>query len=115
MESKPKYIEEKRYELDDEFLVNIRSFGRAKALRIGTFLDKTIHQIDDVSGELQIFGGVIDDLDDGPFFFEIELYKDEESLVTLFDINQIDGDEYLDLINSNSYLNERMDINSGNC
>jgi hypothetical protein len=115
MESKPKYIEEKRYELDDEFLMNIRSFGRAKALRIGTFLDKTIHQIDDVSGELQIFGGVIDDLDDGPFFFEIELYKDEESLVTLFDINQIDGDEYLDLINSNSYLNERMDINSGNC
>ena len=115
MESKQKYIEDRRYELDDDFLMNIRSFGRAKALRIGTFLDKTIHQIDDVSGELQIFGGVIDDLDDGPFFFEIELYKDEESLVTLFDINQIDGDEYLDLINSNSYLNERMDINSGDC
>ena len=75
---KPKYIEEKRYELDDEFLMNIRSFGRAKALRIGAFLDKTIHQIDDVSGELQIFGGVIDDIDnEPPFFFEIELYKDE--------------------------------------
>ena len=115
MESKQKYIEEKRYELDDEFLINIRSFGRAKALRIGAFLDKTIHQVDDVSGELQIFGGVIDDLDDGPFYFEIELYKDEESLVTLFDINEIDGDEYLDLINSNTYLNERMDINSGDC
>jgi len=115
MESKPKYIEEKRYELDDEFLINIRSFGRAKALRIGAFLDKTIHQVDDVSGELQIFGGVIDDLNDGPFYFEIELYKDEESLVTLFDINEIDGDEYLDLINSNAYLNERMDINSGDC
>jgi hypothetical protein len=101
--------------LDDEFLINIRSFGRAKALRIGAFLDKTIHQVDDVSGELQIFGGVIDDLNDGPFYFEIELYKDEESLVTLFDINEIDGDEYLDLINSNAYLNERMDINSGDC
>ena len=115
MESKQKYIEDRRYELDDDFLENIRSFGRAKALRIGTFLDKTIHQIDDVSGELQIFGGVIDDLVDGPFFFEIELYKDEESLVTLFDINEIDGDEYLDFINSNTYLNERMDINSGDC
>ena len=97
------------------FLKTSEALGGSRLCALEHFLTKPSIKIDDVSGELQIFGGVIDDLDDGPFFFEIELYKDEESLVTLFDINQIDGDEYLDFINSNSYLNERMDINSGDC
>lgn len=114
MGSTQRYTEdEDYYELDDEFIQDVRSFGVRKAIRIGKFLDRTLWQVPNVSGQAQIVGGVIDDIEGSAFFFAIELYKDDESCVTFFGLSEIDDDEYLDLINSNSYLNERMDINTG--
>ena len=111
MALREKYLEENHYEFNGDFVDDMRDFGPRKALRIGRFLDKTIPQVEDVYARPQYLGGVINDTNEDPFLFSVELYKDEDSIVTFFSIREIDDDTYLDLINSNSYLDERMDSN----
>lgn len=96
------------YILDDEFLLHVKYYSSHLIVRIAKFLDRTISQIKHDNYEIQTLGCVIDDNPDNPFYFTIEAYKDDSGMVTFYTLKEIELDYYLDLINSNCYLDERM-------
>lgn len=96
--------------VSEEFIFSIRTFKKKVAVNIGALLDKTIHQVDENMITPQHWGGVVDNNGDD-FYFSIEIWsQDDGEHTAIMDIHEITLDEYLDLINSNKYLNERMDV-----
>jgi len=100
--------EDRGYILDDEFLLQVKYYSVHLIVRIAKFLDRTISQIKHNDYEIQTLGCVIDDNPDNPFYFTVEAYRDDSGMVTFYKLKEIYLDNYLDLINSNCYLDERM-------
>ena len=110
MDARQKYTEANECVVSEEFLESIRTFNRSVAINIGALLDKTIHQVDENMIMPQHWGGVVDDAGND-FYFSIEIWsQDDGENIAIMDIEEIGLDDYLDLINSNRYLNERVDI-----
>ncbi len=108
MGSLQRYSGDRGYILEDEFLLQVKAYNFTLIIRIAKFLDSTISQVKHEDYEIQTLGCVIDDNPDNPFYFIVEVYKDDLDMVTIYNIEEVDLDYYLDLINSNSYLDERM-------
>ena len=110
MDARQKYTEANECVISEEFLDSIRSLDRDVAINIGALLDKTIHQVDENMMMPQHWGGVVDN-DGDDFYFSIEVWsQDDGEHIAIMSIQEITLDDYLDLINSNRYLNERMDL-----
>ena len=96
--------------ISDEFIESIMELEKSVALNIGTLLDKTLHQVDENMMVPQLWGGVVDN-NGSDFYFCVEIWsQDDGEHTAIMDLKEITLDDYLDLINSNKYLNERMDI-----
>lgn len=110
MDARQKYTEANECIISEEFLESIRTFRKGVAINIGALLDKTIHQVDDNMELPQLWGGVVDN-DGSDFYFSIEVWsQDDGENTAIIDIQEISLDDYLDLINSNRYLHERVDV-----
>tara|TARA_R100001443_G_C3322417_1_gene170355 strand:+ start:87 stop:461 length:375 start_codon:yes stop_codon:yes gene_type:complete len=108
MELRQKYIEEKRYDVEDEFLDALQEFELPVSLKIARFIEqnnikvKTNNLVSHVLGGLIIYAGK-------PVTFAVEIVKVDSEFMKFTDISRISMDEYLDLRNLNLYIksNER--------
>ncbi len=131
MDLKQKYIVELIYEVEDYFMRKLQTdFDLDVSLKIAELINQTVHQVqpnnkvlegyDDLSQGItdgvytvENYGGVVHNAGVATFFkLETEsLIDDGSPLVALIDIKEISSDEYLDLINSNKYLNDKLKYN----
>lgn len=110
MAARRKYTEESECIVSPEFIDAIMELDKSVAVSIGEFLDRTITSVDNNMIVPETWGGVVDNMGDD-FYFSIKILSQCDGEYTaIIDINEITLNEYLDLINSNRYLNERVDI-----
>jgi hypothetical protein len=122
MDLKQKYTVDLIYEVEDYFMKKLQTdFDLDISLKIAELINQTVHQVLPVKKSLtseglytvEFYGGVVHNLGIPTFFkLETESFIEEgKPLVALIDIKEIDSDEYLDLINSNKYLNDKLKYN----
>ena len=103
MDTIPRYIRDRGYDIEDEFLTTIREIDRDIAFKIAIYIEENIKDITPNVYTTYIFGGVIHHKKK-PVTFALEVLKLEGRYITLTDLSFIDMDEYLDLICLDSYI-----------
>jgi len=101
MDAEQRYIEEANFEFEDMAYDKIISLGN-----LGYHLAMTIHEhahkIPVNNGIIQKFGVMVED--DGDIPFQVKVFHQDDDVPILVDIDEIDMDEYLDLINQNKSI-----------
>ena len=131
MDLKQKYTVDLIYEVEVYFIKKLQTyFDLDVSLKIAELINQTVHQVqpnekilegyDDLQEgvsegiyTVDYYGGVVHN-SQIPTFFKLEietLIEDENPLVSLIDIKEINSDEYLDIINLNKYLNDKLKYN----
>ncbi len=122
MDLKQKYTVDLIYEVEDYFMKKLQTdFDLDVSLKIAELINQTVHQVKPLDKynmnegmyTVEYYGGVVHNTG-VPTFFQLEtesLIEDGNPLVALIDIKEISSDEYLDLINSNKYLNDKLKYN----
>jgi len=122
MDLKQKYTVDLIYEVEDYFMKKLQTdFDLDVSLKIAELINQTVHQVKPLDKydmnegmyTVEYYGGVVHNTG-VPTFFQLEtesLIEDGSPLVALIDIKEISSDEYLDLINSNKYLNDKLKYN----
>ena len=122
MDLKQKYTVDLIYEVEDYFMKKLQTdFDLDVSLKIAELINQTVHQVKPLDKynmnegmyTVEYYGGVVHN-NGVPTFFQLEtesLIEEGKPLVALIDIKEIDSDEYLDLINSNKYLNDKLKYN----
>jgi len=107
MESEPKYIEGSYFEVDDNFLERLNEdFDLDISLDIAKYLNKTLKSLSPHHKGFDTIGGVVHNIEEKPTFFAIDVLNEIDEVISLLDIREINSDDYLDLINLKSYLND---------
>jgi hypothetical protein len=101
MDAEQRYIEEANFEFEDMAYDKIISLGN-----LGYHLAMTIHEhahkIPVNNGIIQKFGVMVEDAGDIPF--QVKIFHQEDDVPILVDMDEIDIDEYLDLMNQNKSI-----------
>lgn len=101
MDAEQRYIEEANFEFEDMAYDKIISLGN-----LGYHLAMTIHEhahkIPVNNGIIQRFGVMVEDAGDIPF--QVKIFHQEDDVPILVDMDEIDIDEYLDLMNQNKSI-----------
>ena len=101
MDAEQRYIEEANFEFEDMAYDKIISLGN-----LGYHLAMTIHEhahkIPVNNGIIQKFGVMVED--DGDIPFQVKVFHQDDDVPILVDMDEIDMDEYLDLINQNKSI-----------
>ena len=101
MDAEQRYIEEANFEFEDMAYDKIISLGN-----LGYHLAMTIHEhahkIPVNNGIIQKFGVMVEDAGDIPF--QVKIFHQDDDVPILVDMDEIDIDEYLDLINQNKSI-----------
>jgi|TARA_R100001224_G_scaffold71966_1_gene43896 hypothetical protein len=103
MELKQKYIEEKKYDVDDQFLDALQEFELPISLRIARFIESNNIKVETNNLVSHILGGLVMYAGQ-PITFAVEVVKVELEYMKFTDISPISMDEYLDLMNLNLYI-----------
>jgi hypothetical protein len=111
MDVKQKYIREAGYDIAEDFVETLGNLDIRTGIKIAKFIDKNIDLIPESILCSTILGGVVIDDNNNPVTFALEALrftKDHTlpSQIILSDIKLVSMDEYLDLLNLNSHLNE---------
>jgi len=105
---KQRYIKDRGYDVEEEFMDALRELDHNTAIKIAKFLEENIHDIEPNELTTYIFGGVVH-VEQEPVTFALEIMKIKHRHLTFTDINLISMDEYLDLILENSYIKSNHD------
>jgi len=108
MDLKQRYIRDRGYDVEEEFMDSLRSLDHKTAVKIAIYLEENIYDIEPNELTTYIFGGVVH-IEDEPITFAIEIMKIKHRHLTFTDITLISMDEYLDLILENSYIKSNHD------
>lgn len=103
MDYAQRYTQEKKVEVEDLFVTNVKKFGVPTAIKIAKYLENMIGQVE-AQDEVQICAGAMHLKDEYPIFFEVEFLKYLPNSLLLIDIREIDADDYLDYMNAGIYL-----------
>ena len=103
MGSEPKYIKDRGYDVEDEFLDTLEEVDRDLAIQISLYIEDNVTDVSPNELTTYVLGGIIHK-DNDPITFAVEVLKQKGAFVTLTDLSFISMDEYLDLININSYI-----------
>jgi len=103
MELRQKYIEEKKYDVDDSFLDALQEFDLPVSLKIARFIEENNIQVETNNLVSHVLGGMII-YAEKPITFAVEVVKVESEYMKFTDISSISMDEYLDLMNLNLYI-----------
>ena len=103
MELQQKYIKDKGYDMEDEFMDVLHELPPRLSYKIGNFIENNIEDVPPNDLTTYIVGGLIM-YDKTPVTFAVELLKSSGMLLTLTDLTLIPMDEYLDLMNLNAYI-----------
>ena len=103
MALKQKYIKDKGYDVEDEFMDALKSFDTKVALNIAYSLENNIKDLEPNEICTYILGGLVF-VKDQPVTFAVEIMKVKYRYLTFTDIQLISMDEYLDLMLEDSYI-----------
>ena len=108
MEYIPKFIKDKGYDMEEEFMDFFHELDPYLAFCIASHIDENVVDIEPNENITTILGGVVQHEGEA-ICFALELMRLPGMVVNLTDLTLISMDEYLDLINLNSYIksNER--------
>tara|TARA_R110000765_G_scaffold155950_2_gene258866 strand:- start:890 stop:1243 length:354 start_codon:yes stop_codon:yes gene_type:complete len=98
-----KYIRDKGYDVEDEFLDTLHEIDRELALDITLFIEHNVRDMVPNYLTTYVLGGLVYK-DNSPVTFAVEIMKEKGSYATLTDLTFISMDEYLDLILEDSYI-----------
>lgn len=103
MELPQKYIEVKEFDVADSFFDKLEDIGLEISVVISQAISNSYIELPDDSRISHTIGGIAStDHEDIPF--SIKFIKIDTETILLSDIQLISMDEYLDLINLNSYI-----------
>ena len=108
MDLKQRYIRDRGYDVEEEFMDSLRSLDHKIAVKIALYLEENIYDIEPNELTTYILGGVVH-VEDNPVTFALEIMKIKHRHLTFTDITLISMDEYLDLILENSYIKSNHD------
>lgn len=103
MDTTPRYIRARGYEVEDNFITSLEEIDNEIALKIAYYIERNLNDISPNVITTYVLGGVVHHYGD-PVTFAVEVMKTEEYFITLTDLTLIDMDEYLDLICLDSYI-----------
>ena len=96
MDLEQKFIEENRFEIGEEFLLDIEHVPVRDRRKILMAFVSVLQELPMIQGWTQSVAGVIKRKN--PLFYEIEFLKDESSPPLLLGFKEIGSDEYLDMV-----------------
>ena len=91
------------FEVDDWFILKLKSFPRRAGIDIATQIEESVEILPIKNGWTQKIAGVTHKEED-TIFFEVEYLNQDTEPVYFMDIHTIELDEYLDYINLNQYF-----------
>ena len=101
---KPKYIKDKGYEVEDDFIDSLSELSDITLkILISDYIDNNLKEYPINELTTYVVGGVVIHRDE-PVYFAIEILRYAGEFLTLTDFHIIESDEYLDLINLKSYI-----------
>jgi|8_EtaG_2_1085327.scaffolds.fasta_scaffold22970_2 hypothetical protein len=115
MDVKRRYIKEAGYDVAEEFVETLQQLDIRTGIKIAKFIEGNIHKLPISTLTSTILGGVVMDDDNCPVTFALEIMKvkeyhndNQQEIIILSDIKIVSMDEYLDLLNLNTKLNEAV-------
>jgi|TARA_R100001460_G_scaffold26335_3_gene53268 hypothetical protein len=100
---KQKYIRDKGYDVEQEFMDELKSFDSKVAVEIALFLEDNVLDLKPNELTTYVLGGLVYVYDE-PITFAIEILRVKHQFLTFTDISLISMDEYLDLILIDCYI-----------
>lgn len=99
----PRYIKDSGYDMEDDFMDALHRLPPMMAYKIGKYIEDYVVELPPNDLCTYVVGGVID-YNETPVPFALEIMKTSGMLITLTNLILISMDDYLDLINLNSYI-----------
>tara|TARA_R100000935_G_C2763558_1_gene134657 strand:+ start:213 stop:530 length:318 start_codon:yes stop_codon:yes gene_type:complete len=104
MELRQKFIEDKGYDVEDNFIDSLQEMDLYTALKIATFLEKKLDIVDvDILCSVVLGGCVVHTVGD-PITFAIEIVRKTKHHTILTSVCLVDMNEYLDLMLLDCYI-----------
>tara|TARA_R100000935_G_scaffold14312_2_gene28672 strand:+ start:223 stop:540 length:318 start_codon:yes stop_codon:yes gene_type:complete len=104
MALKLKYIKDSGYDVEDDFLESMNDLGDVNlSIIISDYIDSNVKNYSVNKLTTYVVGGYVF-YNNKNVYFVIEILKAPGIMITLTDFQLIEVDEYLDLINLNSYI-----------
>ena len=103
MDTTPKYIKDRGYEVEDNFITSLEEIDEQKAIKIAMYIEQNLTDISPNDFITYVLGGVVHHYNE-PITFAVEVMKTHGHYITLTDLSIIDMDEYLDLISLGAYI-----------
>lgn len=101
---KQRYIEVETFQFDHDFIDKLAdTFSTPESLRVTKKID-TMYKMRLLADSKYTFGGVISRKNSKDKFFSIDVITFEDNEVGLVDVNEIELDNYLELINNGQYF-----------
>jgi|TARA_R110000824_G_scaffold69376_1_gene178873 hypothetical protein len=101
---KPKYIKDKGYEVEDDFIDSISELEDITLkILISDYIDSNVKDYPINKLTTYVVGGFVIHRGN-PVYFAIEILRLPRKFLKLTDFHLIEVDEYLDLINLKSYI-----------
>ena len=101
---KPKYIKDKGYEVEDDFIDSISELEDITLkILISDYIDSNVKDYPINKLTTDVVGGFVIHRGN-PVYFAIEILRLPRKFLKLTDFHLIEVDEYLDLINLKSYI-----------
>ena len=103
MDLKQRYIKDKGYDVEDEFMDELKSMDKKTAIAIAYFIENNVEDVKVNELSTYIYGCIVY-VYKQPVTFALEIMKVKYRYLTFTDISLISMDEYLDLMLENSYI-----------
>ena len=107
---KQRYIRDKGYDVEDEFMDELKSFDHDTALAIALFLEDNVRDLNPNELTTYVYGGLVH-VKDEVVTFAVEILKVKHRHLTFTDITLISMDEYLDLMLIDCYIKSNQITN----
>jgi|TARA_R110002020_G_scaffold164988_3_gene352193 hypothetical protein len=109
-----KYIKDSGYEMEDEFMDALHILNPIVSYKIGKFIEDNVLDLPPNPFTSYVLGGIVHH-NNKPYPFALEIIKEEGFMTILSNLIMISLDDYLDLINLNTYIksNETNTIVTG--
>ena len=101
MDTTPKYIGGRGYEVEDNFIAALEEIDENIAWKISLYIEKNLYL--EPCYQLSTIGGVIHHLNE-PITFAVKVAQTDITFIILTDLLLINMDEYLDLVSAGSYF-----------
>ena len=107
---KPKYIKDRGYEVEDDFIDSISELEDITLkILISDYIDSNVKDYPINKLTTYVVGGFVRHNNES-VYFAIEILRSPRMNIVLTDFHLIDTNEYLDLINLNCYIKNEKSI-----